>query len=92
MKIKKGDIVKILLGRDAGKTGKVTRAYPKKNMVLVEGINIVKRHIKRQNQDQPGGIVEVEKPLLASKVKKVIKSAKPASPTGGPVVKKAKTS
>jgi large subunit ribosomal protein L24 len=92
MKIKKGDTVKILLGRDAGKTGKVTRALPKKNQVIVEGINLVKRHVKRQNQDQPGGIVEIEKPLLVSKVKKIIKETKPAAkrtkPVAKPIVKK----
>jgi len=86
-KVKKGDTVKILLGRDAGRQGKVIRVFAKKGQVLVEGINQVKRHIKRQNQEQPGGIVEIEKPLNLSKVKKVTPMA-PAKSAAKKTVKK----
>lgn len=71
MNIKKGDSVKILQGKDKGRTGKILRVMPKKSSVLVEGINQVKRHVKRQSQEQPGGIVQIEKPLHWSKVAKV---------------------
>jgi large subunit ribosomal protein L24 len=71
MNIKKGDQVKILRGKDAGKSGKVLKVIRKKNLVLVEEINKVKRHVKKQSTDQPGGIVEIEKPLPVSSVVKI---------------------
>ncbi len=67
MKIHRGDEVVVLLGKDRGRRGKVKKVLPKKQMVVVEGINIVKKHVKAQGK-QPGGILEIEKPLLASKV------------------------
>lgn len=92
MNIKKGDTVKILQGKDKGKTGKLIRVFAKKNMVLVEGMNIAKRHVKRQSQEQPGGIVEIEKPLHQSKVVKVeVKETKPkATPKKTSTTKKTK--
>ncbi|MDO8602345.1 MAG: 50S ribosomal protein L24 [Candidatus Omnitrophota bacterium] len=60
-KIKKNDIVKILAGRDNGKTGKVLTVLPKKMKALVQGINMVKKHSRRQSNDQQqGGIVHKE--------------------------------
>ena len=50
MKIQKGDMVKVISGKDAGKEGKVLQAFPKKNTVLVEGVNISKKHQKPQGQ------------------------------------------
>jgi len=59
--IKKNDIVKILAGRDNGKTGKVLTIFPKKMKALVQGINMVKKHSRRQSNDQQqGGIVHKE--------------------------------
>lgn len=59
--IKKNDIVKILAGRDNGKTGKVLTIFPKKLKALVQGINMVKKHSRRQSNDQQqGGIVHKE--------------------------------
>ena len=59
--VKKNDIVKILAGRDSGKTGKVLTIYPKKMKALVQGINMVKKHSRRQSNDQQqGGIVHKE--------------------------------
>ncbi len=52
MKIKKGDQVKILSGKDRGKTGKVLRAFPAESKILVEGVNIVKKHRKARQQRQ----------------------------------------
>lgn len=68
MKIKKGDKVKILSGKDRNKTGEVLATFPKEQRILVEGINIVKKH-KRQTgkKDEPGGIVQMEAPIHASK-------------------------
>ena len=63
-KIKKNDIVKILAGRDSGKTGKVLTVIPKKMKALVQGINMVKKHSRRQSNDQQqGGIVHKESPI-----------------------------
>jgi|CXWL01.1.fsa_nt_gi large subunit ribosomal protein L24 len=66
--IKKGDTVKVLSGESKGKSGKVLRAFPKLGLVLVEGINIVKRHQKPTRKDQKGQIIEKTMPIRASKV------------------------
>lgn len=68
MKIKKGDTVKIIAGKDKGKTGKVEKVFPKKNRVLVAGVNLYKRHLKPQGKDKPGGIVEISRPLPIANV------------------------
>lgn len=57
MKIKKGDKVEVLTGKDKGKRGEVLRVYPEKNKVVVEGVAIVKRHVKPNAANQQGGIV-----------------------------------
>ena len=58
MHIKKGDTVKILTGKDKGKTGKVLKAFPKENKVLVEGVNIYKKHERARKEGQNGKVVE----------------------------------
>ena len=68
MKLKVSDTVKILLGKDRGKTGKVEKVFPKKNVVLVTGINIYKKNLKSQDKDKPGGIIDITKPLDVAKV------------------------
>ena len=67
LKIKKGDQVVILSGDDKGKTGEVLKAMPKENKVIVQGVNLVKRHTK-PSQTNPGGIVTKEAPINASNV------------------------
>jgi len=67
MKIKKGDRVKIIQGKDRGREGVVKRVIPKENKIIVDGINIAKKHVKPRGEDQKGGIIRVEKPLHASK-------------------------
>ena len=67
MKIIKSDQVKILIGKDKGRTGEVVRSIPKKMQVVVKGLNIFKKHVK-PSQNQKGGIIEKERPLLVSKV------------------------
>jgi len=66
MKLRKGDQVKVLLGKDKGKTGKIERVLPKKNLVVVGGVNTYKKHVKKQSEQQPGGIVELNRPLPVS--------------------------
>ena len=68
MKLKKGDKVRVLLGKDRGKEGKVDQVLPKKGAVLVTGVNKVKKHVKPAGEGKPGGIVELVKPLAAFKV------------------------
>ncbi|MFA6981568.1 MAG: 50S ribosomal protein L24 [Patescibacteria group bacterium] len=68
MKIRKGDKVKIITGKDRGKTGSVVQVFEKTNRVLVEGINIVKRHVKPGVVSKEGGIVNIEKPISVSNV------------------------
>jgi large subunit ribosomal protein L24 len=68
MKIRKGDRVKIITGKDKGKTGPVLQVFKKTNRVLVEGINIVKRHVKPGAVSKEGGIVSIEKPVDMSNV------------------------
>jgi len=68
MKIKKGDKVKIIYGKDKGKEGKVDRVYPKNNTALILGINIYKKHIKKNDQFPQGGKVEIPRPIDLSKV------------------------
>lgn len=71
MKIKRGDTVKVLVGRDRGKEGKVVRVLPAKQRVMVEGVNLVKRHVKARSQKQKGGIIEKEASIHVSNVKKI---------------------
>lgn len=69
MKIKVGDTVTVIAGADKGKTGKVTKTLKKENRVIVEGVHIVKKHIKPNRMNETGGILEVEAPIHASNVK-----------------------
>ena len=71
MKIKVGDNVKILAGKDKGKTGNVTKTLKKVDKVVVDGINIVKKHQKPSNGNETGGIIEFAAPIHVSNVKKI---------------------
>lgn len=69
MKIKKGDQVIVITGKDKGKSGKVLRALPKEDRVLVEGVNVRKKHLKKnRNTKQGGGIVDRALPIHVSNV------------------------
>lgn len=69
MKIIRNDQVRVITGKDKGKSGKVLRVLPKNYKVIVEGINFVKRHTRKTQQDQKGGIVQKEAPIDASNLK-----------------------
>lgn len=76
MHVKKGDLVKIIAGRDKGKEGHIIQAMPKLNRVLVEKVNLVKRH-QRPNMNNPeGGIITMEASIHVSNVMKVCTSCK----------------
>jgi len=66
-RVRKGDRVVVISGDDKGKQGKIVRVIPERSMVVVEGVNLVKKHLAATPQ-RPGGILEVEAPLPASKV------------------------
>jgi len=74
LKIKKDDIVKVLTGgsKSKNKVGKVLRTLPEEGKVVVEGVNMIKKHMKPSAQNPEGGIVEVEAPIDASNVALVI--------------------
>lgn len=71
-KIKKGDLVKIITGKDKDKTGKILSVNTKKNTVLVEGCNMVTKHMKPNAANQQGGIIHQEGPLDVSNVMLVV--------------------
>lgn len=68
MEIRKNDSVMVIAGKERGKTGKILRLLPEKNSVIIERLNIVKRHSKPRGPQQPGGIVEKEARIHASNV------------------------
>jgi len=70
MHIKKGDTVKVISGKDKGKTGPVLRAFPRENKVVVEGVAVAKRHVKGR-EGEVGRIVERPQPVDASNVQRV---------------------
>lgn len=66
--VKRGDTVMVISGSDKGKTGKVIAALPREGKVIIEGINMIKKHMKSRGMGRPGEIVEKEAPFFASKV------------------------
>ena len=76
MKIKQGDEVLVLAGRDKGKSGKVIKTLRNEDKLVVEGINIVKKHVKPKNGNDKGGIFDIEAPIHVSNVKKIDNATK----------------
>ena len=68
MKLKKSDTIVVIAGNYKGKTGKILKVYPKENRVIVEGVNIRKRHTKANQKNPQGGIMEKETPINVSNV------------------------
>jgi large subunit ribosomal protein L24 len=68
MKIHKGDTIKIITGKDKGKTGKVLKVLTKKNRVLVDGLNLYKKHVRPKRQGEKGEVVSVPRPMDVSNV------------------------
>lgn len=79
MRIKKGDKVKVITGAYKGTIGEVTKAFPKEDKVIVEGVNIVKKHLRPTQQNPDGGIVEKEAKIHVSNVMLYDEKAKQAS-------------
>jgi|SRR3989344_994238 len=74
MKIKKNDNVIMLSGKDRSKRGKVTEVFPSENKIIIEGLNLVKRHIRARKQGQKGQIISKERPVSVSSVALVCRS------------------
>ncbi len=82
MHIKRGDIVKVISGKDKGKEGKVITAIPETGRVIVEGVAMVKKHQKAKMQGQESGIIHVESAIDASNVLRVCSKCGKAARTG----------
>ena len=76
MKIKVGDNVRVITGSNKGKEGKVLNVLRKDNRVVVDGVNIVKKHVKPNRTNESGGILEIEAPIHISNVKVLTKESK----------------
>ena len=82
MKLMIDDKVQITAGKDKGKQGKITKVFPKKNTVIVEGANKYRRNMKKQSDKNPVGIVEIERPLPISNVALICPSCKKTTRVG----------
>lgn len=69
-KIRKGDTVRVLAGNDLGRVGRVLKVFPKTSRVVVEGVNLIKRHTRPTQKNPKGGILEKEAPIHVSNVRK----------------------
>jgi large subunit ribosomal protein L24 len=68
MKIRKDDTVLVIAGKDRGKKGKVRFAYPEEHLLIIEGINFVKKHSKAKGAAKQAGIIDIEEPMNVAKV------------------------
>jgi large subunit ribosomal protein L24 len=80
--VKKNDLVKIIAGKDKGKSGKVLRVMPDKGRVLVESLNLIKRHTRPSRTISEGGIIEKEAPIALSNVQLLCPGCKKPARTG----------
>ena len=85
--VKTGDYVKVLVGKDKGKTGKILQTFPKLGRVVVEGVNVMKRHLKTRRQGDKGQIIEFPMPIHASNVR-LSDMEQPSAPTAKRTTKK----
>jgi large subunit ribosomal protein L24 len=82
MKIRKGDQVYVIAGKDVGKTGEVTRVIPDRDRVIVDGVNVAKRHQRATNATMQGGIIDKDMPLHVSNVAIICSSCESTSRIG----------
>lgn len=87
LRIKKDDQVKVIAGKDKGKTGKVMRVFPKERRALVERVNLVKKAQRRTQQHAQGGIVEIEAPIHLSNIMLIDKKTSQSTRFGTSVLK-----
>jgi large subunit ribosomal protein L24 len=91
MKLRKGDKVKIMAGKDKGKDGVIDRVYPKQDKILIQGINLIKRHIKKNQELPDGGIIDIPKPVQVSSVMLICPKCEKPTRVGFEVEKGKKT-
>jgi len=91
MKLKKGDNVKIIRGKDKGKSGKIEKTFPKIKKVLIANANLYKRHLKARSQSQPSEIVTLTKPLSEANVSFICPKCKKESRIGFKIENKVKS-
>jgi large subunit ribosomal protein L24 len=82
IRLKKGDTVVVLTGKDKGRTGTVLATHPMTNKVTVEGINMAKKHVKPSQKDPQGGIIDLTRPITVSNVAIVEPTTKKPSKIG----------
>lgn len=90
MKVKKGDTVLIISGKDKGKKGKVLEVWPWQNKVAVEGVNLVKKHRRAKKEREKGQIVEIPKAINVSNVKLICPQCGQATRVGYRITEKEK--
>ena len=90
MKLKKGDTIKVLIGKDKGRSGKIDKVFPKSDSVLIEGLNQFKRHVKAREKNQKSEIVLITKPMRASKVALICPKCKKPTRVGFKIEKEIK--
>lgn len=73
IKLKKNDTVKVIAGKEKGKTGKIVKIDRENDRVIVQGVNMVKKAMRKKNQQDKGGIVEIEAPIHVSNVAALVK-------------------
>lgn len=90
MKIKKGDTVLVVAGKEKGKAGKVTKAIPKDNKIIVAGLNVAKKHAKPSKKNPHGGIIDLHAPINVSNVMIICPRCSKATKIGHKVTEKSK--
>jgi large subunit ribosomal protein L24 len=90
MKVKKGDNILVIAGKDKGRTGKILRAFPKELKILVEGINLKKKHVRPKKQGEKGQVVSVPSPMDISNIKLICPKCGKATRVGYNVEKDSK--
>ena len=90
MKLLKNDTVKVVAGKDSGKTGKIERVFSKESKVLVEGVNQYKRHMKARSANQKSEIITITKPLPVANVALICPKCKKQTRVGYKLIKDAK--
>ena len=87
LKVKKGDTIRVIKGKDKGKTGKVLAVYLSLGRALVEGINLAKKHKRQTRQEEKGGIVSIEMPLSIANIAVICKNCNRQTRVGFSVLK-----
>jgi len=90
MKLRKNDTVKVTIGKDKGKSGKIEKVFTKEAKVLIEGVNQFKRHLKARSQSQPAEIITITKPLPISAVALICPKCKKPTRVGYEINKETK--